>query len=545
MNTIHCAIYSRVSVNDEAVQTQEYNTLDNQEDSCKAYILSQKSQGWRMFDIYRDPGKSGGSLNRPALQRLLGDIRAGKIHKIVVYKIDRLTRSINDFLKLCEDFEKYGVQFASTTQQIDTGTSSGRLLLRILLEFSQFEREMVQERTRDKRWGMAKMGMWTGGYIPIGYSNQDKKLVINPEEARIVKQLFELYSQLGNLSHVAAQLNRNGYKTKYRVAKNGKKLSGTRWDKKKVALVLANPVYIGKIRFIDPKTRKEYIFDGLHQPVITDMKLWEQTRVILGKNRDLRKSYKQNKYELLLSGLVKCGTCGTMMSNSSKGKNGKLYLYYKCTSVCETGKEACPVRTVSAAELDRAVVEALKQLGADDKILEKSIREADKLQREGIGTFGDERRRLTQKQSELKEQIRQTIALLKRLPDGTQFNTVVEELAGMEKSAAEMREEFLRVQTNIDIMERQSIDAETYKRLFRQFGEMYAELNFEEQRSLIMLLVREVLYTPRQMTIKFWGDLKDIDLRAMKKSSQTEKGVQPVFVWECKPTPRAGLEPAT
>ena len=147
---------------------------------------------------------------------------------------------------------------------------------------------------------------------------------------------------------------------------------------------------------------------------------------------------------------------------------------------------------------------------------------------------------MVQKHADVKAQISQTIGLLKRLPDGTQFNTVVEELAALEKSADELKEEIQRVQTNINIMERQSIDAETYKRLFRQFGELYGELSFEERRNLVMFLVREVIYTPTHMTIKFWGDLKDIDLRAIKKNSQTENGVQPVFVWECRPTPLRG-----
>ncbi len=512
MKTIDCAVYTRVSVDDEAVQTQEFNTLDNQRESCLAYIKSQQSLGWRFFQEYRDRGKSGGSMDRPALKQMIRDIQAGKIGKVVVYKIDRLSRSHKDFYELLELFENHGVQFVSTTQQFDTGTPAGRLLLHIMMEFAQYEREMIQERTHEKRWAMARKGMWTGGMIPIGYELKEKKLVVNPAEAAIVSKIYELYAENGNLSIVSRKLNQMGYGTRDRVSKTGKKIGGSRWDKKKAARVLQNPVYVGKIRYNHPKNDQEYIYDGQHQPIVTNQELWEKVQKILSKNREIRKSYKQNKYELLFLGLVKCGKCGTLMTNSSKEKDGTLYLYYKCTSVTLEGKEACSVRTVSASQLEAALVGALKKVSLTPALLDKAIAKANRDKSEGIGKLATERRTLLNKHTEVDAEIQNLVKIIGKLADDKKLQSVADRIAELEKTREALKEELTRVQANIDVLERKSVDRETYKRLFDQIGKVFDKLSFQEQRNLILLLVKGVIYTPEHIRIKFWGDLKDVDI---------------------------------
>lgn len=228
LKTTNCGIYTRVSV-DERAEIQAYSTLDNQRDSCLSYIKSQKSQGWRVFKAYEDSGQSGGSLNRPALKQL--------------------------------------------TQHFDTTSSAGRLLLHIMLEFAQFEREMAQERTYDKRLAMARQGMYCGGRVPLGYDSKKKQLTINPEEAKIVQLCFELYPKLGSMGAVSKKLNEMGYRTKKFYIKGKRSGGSTKFDKKKISNILANPLYIGKVRFTDNKNGKEYLFDGEHKPVI-DAKSW-------------------------------------------------------------------------------------------------------------------------------------------------------------------------------------------------------------------------------------------------------------------------------
>ncbi len=519
MKTIRCAVYTRVSVDDEAVQTQEFNTLDNQLESCRAYIQSQKSNGWEFLREYRDRGKSAKDLHRPALRKMMEDIRAGEIDRVVVYKIDRLSRKHQDFYDLLELFEKAEVQFVSTTQQFDTGTPAGRLLLHIMMEFAQYEREMVQERTHEKRWAMARKGMWTGGTVPIGYRLADKKLVVNPEEAAVVKKLYGLYVEHGNLTTVAQQLNRQGHTTGQRVANTGRIFKGTRWDKKKVSRVLLNPVYIGYIRYTHPKTRKEYIYPGQQAPIIRNKRLWEETQKILEKNREIRKSYKQNKYRMLFLGLIRCDACGTIMTNSSRRKpSGKLYLYYKCTSVDCGGKEACSVRSVSASALEEALVAALEELGEDATLLENSLKQAGMDKREGVGKLRQERKDLNILRTKTQGEIRALLETLVKLPKGVELNSIATRIAELETALRSTEEEICRVQANIDTLERHTVDEETYKKLFRQFGRVFERLNFEEKRNLILLLVKEVIYTPERIRIRFWGDLKDIDLVADKKT---------------------------
>ncbi len=511
LKIINCAVYTRVSV-DERAETQAYSTLDNQRDSCLSYIKSQKSQGWRVFKAYEDSGQSGGSLNRPAMKQLIQDIKKKNIQVVVVYKIDRLTRSHKDFYSLLEVFNQNGVTFVSTTQHFDTTSSAGRLLLHIMLEFAQFEREMAQERTYDKRLAMARKGMYCGGRVPLGYDSKKKQLHINPEEAKIVRLCFELYPKLGSMGSVSKKLNEMGYRTKKFYIKGKRGGGSTKFDKKKVSNILANPLYLGKVRFTDNKNGKEYLFDGEHKPII-DAKTWGGVQNILVTNRDTRKTFKQNKYEMLFQGLIRCGVCGSMMTNSSKRKNGKVYLYYRCVEAIAKGKGACSIRTMPGDELEAFLISDFKKLGQNERLLKKSIEKANVMAKKGIEPLQKEKDSAEAQLTKINQGLRRLVDILKSedMPQ-KRVQTVLNEMSDLEASKEKLENETHRLNTNMHHLSQYVIDAETFTKLFREFPEVFETIPFEEKRNLILLLVKEVIYTPAKLTVKFWGDLPEMNL---------------------------------
>src|SRR5437764_4703024 len=243
---VRCAIYTRVST-DQGLE-QDFNSLDAQYDASQAYIRSQAHAGWTLLRAkYDDGGFSGGNTDRPALQQLLVDVRAGKIDVIVVYKVDRLTRSLADFAKLVELFDEQDVSFVSVTQQFNTTTSMGRLTLNVLLSFAQFEREVTSERIRDKIAASKKKGMWMGGNVPLGYDADERTLVINPAEAETVRRIFALYRELGCVRRVKEEADRLGLRTKCRTAANGAERGGKPFSRGHLYTLLSNPIYIGQI----------------------------------------------------------------------------------------------------------------------------------------------------------------------------------------------------------------------------------------------------------------------------------------------------------
>ena len=254
---------------------QDFNSLHAQREACEAFIKSQAGEGWRLVKTaYDDGGLSGGTMERPALQRLLADINQGLIDVVVVYKVDRLTRSLADFAKMVEVFDAHGVSFVAVTQQFNTTTSMGRLTLNVLLSFAQFEREVTGERIRDKIAASKQKGMWMGGLVPLGYDVIDRRLVVNQAEAETVREIFRRYLELGSVRLLMEDLNRRGIRSKVRVAKNGKRSGGNLFFRGALYELLSNPIYIGEIR------HKGVRHPGLHEPII-ERELWESTQLLL------------------------------------------------------------------------------------------------------------------------------------------------------------------------------------------------------------------------------------------------------------------------
>src|SRR5436309_1818619 len=278
--TLRCAIYTRKST--EHGLKLEFNSLDAQRDACEAYIKSQASQGWRALpQHYDDPAYSGGNLDRPALQRLLKDVDAGRVDAIVVYKIDRLTRSLSDFAKLVEAFDARSISFVAVTQQFNTTTSMGRLTLNVLLSFAQFERELSSERVRDKVAASRRKGKWTGGTVPLGYDAKDKKLVVNKQEAETVRNIFKRYLEVRSFAKLVEDLDRKGIVTKRRNTKVRKYQGGIPFTYGPLAHFLKNRVYIGETG------HKDNWFPGEHAGIV-DRKTFDQVQQLLKSKSDGR-----------------------------------------------------------------------------------------------------------------------------------------------------------------------------------------------------------------------------------------------------------------
>ncbi|WP_173935084.1 recombinase family protein [Chelativorans sp. Marseille-P2723] len=340
---LRCAIYTRKS-SEEGLE-QEFNSLDAQREACEAYIASQRSEGWVLVrDQYDDGGISGGTLERPALKQLLADIEDGLVDVVVVYKIDRLSRSLMDFSKLVEVFDRNGVTFVSVTQSFNTTTSMGRLTLNILLSFAQFEREVTAERIRDKIRASRKKGMWMGGVVPLGYRVENRKLVVEETEAATVRMIFERFVSIGSATVLAKALTAENVRTR----------RGKLVDKGFLYKLLNNRVYIGEA------VHKGESYPGEHKAII-DRALWDKVHAILQTSPRKRASNTRAQTPALLKGLI-FGPDGAAFSPTHTRKGDKLYRYYVSQSVLKRGANACPIARVPAAEVENAVIDQLRGL---------------------------------------------------------------------------------------------------------------------------------------------------------------------------------------
>lgn len=315
----NCAIYTRKST-DERLD-MEFNTLDAQREACEAYIVSQRSEGWvASSDKYDDGGFSGGSLERPALSRLIDDIKAGTIQTIVVYKIDRLTRSLADFAKLVDVFDEYGVTFVSVTQSFNTTTSMGRLTLNVLLSFAQFEREVTSERIRDKIAASKAKGMWQGGRAPFGFDIENRRLTTNEEDAPIAKQIFELYLELGSVRALEAELKNRGIKSRERISEKGRRYGGQYFGRGALYGLLSNSAYIGKI------SHKGTIHEGLHDGIVPQ-DIWDAVQEKLNEQAPYSRGQTNTRHSNLLTGKI-FDEDGAQYTPVFTKKKGKQYRYY-------------------------------------------------------------------------------------------------------------------------------------------------------------------------------------------------------------------------
>ncbi len=367
---VHYAVYTRKST--EEGLNQAFNSLDAQREAAEAYIASQKAEGWVCLpDRYDDGGFTGANTERPALKRLLADIEAGKIDGVVVYKVDRLSRSLLDFAKMMEAFEKYGVSFVSVTQHFNTTHSMGRLTLNILLSFAQFEREIISERTRDKIAATRRRGKWSGGHPLLGYdvTPNGSKLIINSDEAARVRAVFDLYVEKESLIQTVTELNRRGWTTKRWTTRKGKELGGQSFDKHNLLRLLTNVVYRGMVRY------KDEVHPGEHEAIIDD-DTFQRVQVMLRSHGRTGGMHVRNKSGALLKGLLRCAPCDKSMVYTFTTKGNRRYRYYTCTTAQKQGWDACSSKSVPAEQIERFVIEQIRTLVQDPAIRSMVLEQA-------------------------------------------------------------------------------------------------------------------------------------------------------------------------
>jgi site-specific DNA recombinase len=373
---LRCAVYTRKST--EEGLDKEFNSLQAQRESCEASIVSQRSEGWALVrDPYDDGGFSGGTLERPALKQLLADIEEGLVDVVVVYKIDRLSRSLMDFSKLVEVFDRSAVTFVSVTQSFNTTTSMGRLTLNILLSFAQFEREVIAERVRDKIRASRQKGMWMGGNVPFGYRVENRKLLVTEPNATMVRSMFERFVRIGSATVLARELREEGV-----VAPSGKA-----FDKGALYHLLNNRTYLGLA------VHKGTAYPGEHAAIV-DQDLWDKVHAILADNARTRSANTRAQTPALLKGLI-FGPTGAAMSPTHTRKRNRLYRYYVSQDVLKRGPDACPVGRVPAAEIEAAVIDQLRGVFRQPEIIVGTWRAARAEQQEDV-TEEEAREALTQ-----------------------------------------------------------------------------------------------------------------------------------------------------
>ncbi|MFN3151816.1 recombinase family protein [Bremerella sp.] len=472
-----CAIYTRKST-EEGLQ-QEYNTLDAQRDAGESYIKSQQHEGWTCLpEKYDDGGFTGANMDRPALRRLVSDIEAGQIDCVVVYKVDRLSRSLLDFAKIMETFDRHGVAFVSVTQAFNTGSSMGRLVLNVLLSFAQFEREMISERTRDKIAAARRKGKWAGGMPVLGYNVENTKLVVNEDEAKRVREIFDLYLKHQSALAVAKILNERGWRTKRWVTARGTVRGGRDFNKNSVHKLLTSPVYLGKICY------KSEVHDGEHEAII-DPSIFAKVQTILKRNAVSGGRAVRNKHNALLRGLICCATCDCGMSHSFARKGSRMYRYYVCQKAQKQGWEKCPAPSLPAAEVERFVVDQIKGVGRDTAVVRETLAQVRRQRDDAIERLSDE-------QDALKRQIVEDTADLGRLAaiageDNPRLVETQDRIQHAERRLTEIKDELVQLAGG-------AIDETEIKSTLRNFDQLWDCLHPKEQSRIIELLVEQVTY---------------------------------------------------
>jgi len=486
LKTLNCAIYTRKST-EEGLE-QEFNTLDAQRESAEAYIKSQETEGWVCLpEKYDDGGFTGGNMERPALKRLLADIEAGNVDCVVVYKVDRLSRSLMDFAKMLEVFERRNVAFVSVTQQFNTTNSMGRLMLNVLLSFAQFEREIISERTRDKMAAARRKGKWVGGLAPLGYDidPEAKRLKLNEDEAARVRTIFELYLEVGSIISTIKELDRRQWHNKRSITLKGKERGGRHFDKSSLFKLLTNITYIGKIRY------KEEVHNGEHEAIVP-VSLWDSVQKLLKHNGKTGGVAIRNKFGALLKGLVRCVCCDAAMTPNHTTKAGnKRYRYYVCTAAQKRGWHTCPSKSIPAKQIEDFVVSQVKKIGYAPEILKDVIETTQLKAQKYLQQLKDERIALERDTAKWGNEIFKTSSKIG--PSETE-SPAVARLADLQERVQHNERRMIVVDKELA-----EIDASTHNRVeiessLLSFDPIWEAMTLRDQIRLIQLVVKRVDY---------------------------------------------------
>ena len=475
-NELRCAIYTRKSVAEGL--DKDFNTLDAQREAGESYVASQKHEGWVVIPKhYDDGGFSGGNMERPALSELFEDIKKGKIDIVVVYKVDRLSRSIMDFAKIVELFEAHNVSFVSVTQHFNTKDSMGRLTLNILLSFAQFERELISERIKDKMAASRKKGRWTGGLPVLGYDilPEGRAIVVNHMEAQLVRKIFACYLENRSIRSTLEWLQRENIRTKTWKSRKGKILGGTQFSLSVLAHLLKNKIYIGKIEY------EGEIYEAECDSIV-DLEIFQKVQELLASNNIDKSPQVRNKYNALLAGKVFCKHCGTPMTHSyTKKTKNKIYRYYICANATKTGWKNCPHPSVSADELESLVVSEIEKISEDTKLANEVIESY-----------------FTTNEAELDALIKNEVSAkrslenLRRKISANDDISILSELRKKESDTTiaveDIRSEIKRLRNRLETSKTK------LREIIADFRRVWGNLNFKEQYELMNLLIERIVF---------------------------------------------------
>jgi site-specific DNA recombinase len=448
-------------------------------------------------DRYDDGGFTGGNTDRPALQRLLADIDAGKVDCVVVYKVDRLSRSLLDFAQMMRTFEERKVSFVSVTQQFNTGTSMGRLVLNVLLSFAQFEREIISERTRDKIAATRRKGKWAGGHPILGYDVDPDgyKLVVNPKEAEKVRAIFNLYLEREGLLPVAEELARRGWVGKRWTTRKGPERGGQPLTRTCLYRLLTNVAYVGKVRY------KAEVHDGEH-PAIIDPGVFHRVQALLRRNGTTGGAPVRNQFGALLKGLIRCAACGCAMSPSHTTKRDRRYRYYLCLAAQKKGWGTCPSKSLPAEQIEAFVLDRVRCVGRDPDLLREVLAQARAGHEARTAELETEQRGLQKDLSAWHAEVRRLSVQLK---PGEDNGELVGRLADLHERIGLVESRVGKVREQIKEITNQLIPEEEATRALAAFDPVWGTLTPLEQARVIGLLVERVEYDGRdgRVTVAF------------------------------------------
>ncbi|AMV31697.1 DNA-invertase hin [Pirellula sp. SH-Sr6A] len=502
--TCRCAIYTRKST-EEGLE-QEFNSLDAQREAGELYVKSQKHEGWECLETkYDDGGFTGANMDRPGLRRLLADIAAGKIDCVVVYKVDRLSRSLLDFAKIIEVFDRHQVTFVSVTQSFNTASSMGRLTLNVLLSFAQFERDMISERTRDKMRAARRKGRWIGGKPILGYNVVNTKLVVDPLESLQVQEIFKLYLEMKSTLQVARVLNQRGWRIKEWTTKKGRTIGGGEFNKNKVTAILTNATYIGMIEY------EGQLHPGL-QDAIIKRDLFDRVQEILKLNSRMKKDLMRCKHNALLQGLLRCAACNCGMSHSYTKKGSTLYRYYICHKAQKQGWASCPSPSLPAAEIENFVIDQIRSVGQDPGVVRDTLAQSRVQTQTTVERLKKEKNALERAILGHYERLNQAIA------DGANESAVAD-------IQDQIREKEQRVSEVVDEMTSVSslmIDESDVRESLGRFQEVWAALSPAEKAKAIRQIVDSIQYDghSKELSISY----HPIGIRTFSQEQQSKVG---------------------
>jgi site-specific DNA recombinase len=495
---IRAAIYCRKST-DENLHS-DFSSLDAQREACFSYIASMKSEGWvALSETYEDGGFSGGTTDRPALQRLLSDIGERKVDAVVVVKIDRLSRSLLQFLQLMEFFEEHHTAFCAVTQSIDSSTSAGRLILSVLMSFAQFEREIGSERTREKVHAARKKGRYIGGHPPLGYDidRVNHCLVVNPDDAEMVRELFELYLDRRSLLEVVKEVNARGWRRKSWQTQAGVNRTGARFEKVYLQRLLINPLYIGQV------TLHGEVYPGLHEAIVNE-ETFRQVGELLVANRNCGDAVVRNQHGVLLRGLLRCGRCGATMSHTWTRRGSRVYAYYRCLTTQKQSRTACSTPTLSVGEIEATVISEIRRLAQDPALVDQVFAEALQQTGEKRKRLDSERTRLLRQRQQREEAVKGLVSALEGR-SGELPEVVAERIAERKAEATGINGRLTQVEQDLTAIGAQTLDRDHLMQTLAQFTDLWDALYPRERIRLVHSLIETVTYydETNQIEIRF------------------------------------------